>query len=136
MSERDELRRNARQWKRKAEDDFAAATTLLKADRPPLRSAICFHVQQAVEKYIKACLVLRRIDFPRTHNIAELVNLLPDDCRPQLPVEEQERLSAYAVVTRYPGEADLISPDAVEEAVHIARRVRLYFRKRMVEEGE
>jgi len=136
MNERDELRRNARQWKQKAEEDFAAATTLLKAASPPLHSAICFHVQQAVEKYIKACLVLHRVDFPRTHNIAELINLLPSDCRPQLPVDEQERLSAYAVIARYPGEADLISSDAVEEAVHIARRVRSYFRKRMVEEGK
>lgn len=38
---------------------------------------VCFHAEQCVEKYLKALLTLKAIDFPKTHNIAELVALLP-----------------------------------------------------------
>mgnify|MGYP000307964815 CR=1 FL=1 len=36
-------------------------------------STICFHAQQAVEKYLKAFLILHDIDFPRTHDVDYLL---------------------------------------------------------------
>lgn len=49
---------------------------------------ICFHAQQCVEKYIKALLVLCRVDFPKTHDIRRLVTILPPGVRPDLSVAE------------------------------------------------
>jgi HEPN domain-containing protein len=135
MREADELRRQAEEWKEKAEEDFQVAVVLLKARDPILAAAICFHVQQTVEKYLKARLVAERIDFPRTHNIAELADLFPSDERVNLSRDEEDRLSEYAVVTRYPGEYDSIPLNEAEEALHLARRVRKYFRKKLAEDG-
>ncbi len=35
---------------------------------------VCFHAQQCVEKYLKAVLVSEAIDFPKTHDLEELMD--------------------------------------------------------------
>ena len=90
---------------------------------------VCFHAQQCVEKYAKALLVLNGIDFPWTHNLSELIARLPVHARPNLTPEEQERLTDYATVTRYPGDYEPIPLAETRRAVRIARRVRRAIRK-------
>jgi hypothetical protein len=82
-----------------------------------------FHAQQCAEKYLKALLVSRRQAFPRTHDVVALHDL----CRRHnlhIPVDpdQLERLSAYAVQVRYPGEEP--TPDKARDAVQIAQAVR------------
>ena len=94
----------AREWTIKAENDFKAASHTLKISRGCPTDIVCFHAQQCVEKYLKAFLVIKNIDFPRTHDIEYLVSLLPENIWLRLSIEEQRRLTAYATVTRYPGD--------------------------------
>jgi HEPN domain-containing protein len=94
----------AREWIIKAENDFKNALYSLKMSRGCPTDTVCFHAQQCVEKYLKAFLVVKDIDFPRTHDIEKLVSLLPEDIWLRLSIEEQRRLTSYATVTRYPGE--------------------------------
>lgn len=76
MLHRDELiRRLVEEWMRKAEEDIKAADALLSVEFPLLFSS-CFHSQQAVEKYLKALLTLHQVEFPRTHSIRELLDLI------------------------------------------------------------
>jgi HEPN domain-containing protein len=125
----------ATQWRKKAESDFRAAVRLLKARDRSLAGVICFLAQQCTEKYLKSRLVLDGIRFRKTHDITELNALLPVDDRPELADEEQDRLTVYAVVTRYPGDYVEIPFSRAEEAVEIARRVRRHFR-RMLADGD
>jgi HEPN domain-containing protein len=60
-----------KQWLRKAHDDLAVAEVVL-ATTPTARWAACFHGQQAVEKAMKALLVARAVDFPKTHSLGFL----------------------------------------------------------------
>ena len=61
-----------------------------------------FSGQQAVEKYIKAVLVLHNIEFRKTHDLYELVSLLLDEnIEPPYTPEECAVLNPYAVVFRY-----------------------------------
>lgn len=119
-----------RQWVRKAEEDMLVAAQLLKVKHIPA-SSVCFHAQQCVEKYVKALLVNHGIGFPKTHNIAAIIKLLPARARPDLSADDQDRLTEYAVTARYPGDSP--SPTAAEAraAVRIARRVRSHVRKRL-----
>jgi HEPN domain-containing protein len=94
---------------------------------------ICFHVQQSVEKYLKAMLVLNAIEFPRTHQISLLLALVPAQVRPVLTPQEQDRLTEYAVTTRYPGDYDPISREEARQAVQTARRLRNQVRRRLPE---
>ena len=66
-----------KQWIEKAENDFRNAEhTLLMKENYPYET-ICFHAQQCVEKYIKALLIHLKIDFPKIHDIGELILLVP-----------------------------------------------------------
>jgi len=54
------------QWLDKAEAGFGVAEQLVAA----------FRCQQAAEKFLKAFLVEHEIEFPKTHNIADLLGLV------------------------------------------------------------
>ena len=112
MSEADEAGVVARQWVQKAENDFINANHTLKMRAKCPTDTVCFHAQQCVEKYLKAILSLRGIDFPKTHNIAELVARLPRNITLRFSPEEQELLTDYATVTRYPGDYEPITVSA------------------------
>ncbi|MFQ6098037.1 MAG: HEPN domain-containing protein, partial [Armatimonadota bacterium] len=57
-----------RQWVAKAASHLGVARHLL-SDGSPYVEVICFHAQQAAEKYLKAFLVERQIEFPKTHDL-------------------------------------------------------------------
>jgi HEPN domain-containing protein len=85
---------------------------------------LCFNTQQAVEKAIKALLIQRAIPFPYVHDIAQLLTLL-EQAGLEIPpsVKPAERLTRFAVFTRYPGIASPIRPEEFTEAVSIAAEV-------------
>lgn len=84
---------------------------------------LCFHAQQAAEKSIKAVLVLRKVTFPKTHDLKLLIELLPNDIiRPQVLLDAVI-LSDYATVYRYPGMAEQISHDEYHHLVSLAEAV-------------
>jgi len=56
---------------------LALASSSLPKDG--LYSTLCFHAQQAVEKSVKAVLVLRGVEFPKIHSLPRLMDLLPAD---------------------------------------------------------
>lgn len=123
-STHDEVLEVVGQWVDKAEHDFISARHLLTLKRHCPTDVVCFHVQQCIEKYLKALLIFHDVDFGRTHHISALIRLLPGNTELNLTVEEQERLTDYAVTARYPGDYDPISLAEAYEAVNLARRVR------------
>lgn len=112
------------QWLRKADADLLNASTMLGLGERCPTDTVCFHAQQCVEKCLKACLVLEGIRFPRHHDIGELVALLPPAYTIDLSAEEQERLTDYATVTRYPGDYDDVPLSEARESVAAAHRIR------------
>ena len=88
MSERPEDLDVVRGWIEKAENDLTnAAHTLTLEDNCPY-DTVCFHAQQCAEKYLKALLALRRIPFPKIHDLAELVLLVPGEDPVEVSSEE------------------------------------------------
>jgi len=118
-----------RQWVQKAENDLKNAAHTLKLGEACPTDTVCFHAQQCVEKYVKALLVWHGIEFSRIHHISALLDLLPPHFRPSLTPEEQERLTDYAVTTRYPGDYEPIPLAEAQEAVEVAQRVRKQMRQ-------
>ncbi|MHB1156014.1 MAG: HEPN domain-containing protein [Phycisphaerales bacterium] len=114
------------EWVRKAEGDLGTAkelTTSLEDRADP----ICFHSQQAAEKYIKAVLVERSIAFPMSHDLTELAALIEPPLEKLTKMRaDLDELSRMAVQIRYPGfDADVRK---ARRAVEIAERVRLICR--------
>ena len=92
-----------KQWIKKAELDYRAAENLLQ-DTEPIREVAAFHCQQAAEKYLKALLVSIPIEFPRTHDLDQPLELLA----PVMPdlastLSGIGMLSPFGVSVRYPG---------------------------------
>jgi HEPN domain-containing protein len=131
----DEVLQVVRQWAQKAENDLKTAVHTLKLGETCPTDTVCFHAQQCVEKYLKALLVWHGVDFPKTHNLGALLALLPSQIRLDLTPEEQERLTDYATVTRYPGDYDAIPLAEAQHAVDVARRACSQIRKRLPKEA-
>ena len=68
-------RRILAEWLRKADADMNLAEHLV-SEGVNFPSAITFHCQQAVEKYLKALLTWWDIEFPKTHVLAKLIGLV------------------------------------------------------------
>ena len=114
-------------WAHRTEEDYALAQ-LSAEQEPPLTYGCVFHAQQCAEKYLKALLVARNQRFPRTHDLAALSDLCEQN-EILLPVDQDalQKLSAYAVQIRYPGD----EPTRTEatDALQTAGAVRQYARQ-------
>jgi HEPN domain-containing protein len=85
---------------------------------------LCFDAQQAAEKALKAVCVHLGVQFPKTHSLVYLMDLVesaalavPDDVR------VADALTRYAVGTRYPGFDEEVGEEEYRSAVDLARRV-------------
>ena len=114
-----------RQWVDHAERDLTNARhTLTMADEDCPFDTVCFHAQQCAEKYLKALLTLQSVPFPKVHDLREIVALIPSGLLSRVDDLELERLTPYAVETRYPGFRDDFTREEAQEAVEAAERVR------------
>lgn len=113
-----------RQWLDKADEDYRLAEHLL-SEGAVFCSAICFHAQQAAEKYLKAVLVHLQIEFPKIHDLAELLDLIALK-NPSISHELQDisELNPYGVENRYPGDYPGISREEASRAVALAGKAR------------
>jgi HEPN domain-containing protein len=128
MRDRENVLTVVREWIAKAENDLTNAVHTIKLAEDCPTDTVCFHAQQCVEKYLKALLVLHETDFPKTHDLAELIALLPTRSRPNLTANEESALTDYATGARYPGWGDISLTDA-RKALAIARRARTEIRR-------
>lgn len=118
------LRDLVRQWTAKADVDFRTAEWLLKAP-DPIRESIAFHCQQAAEKYLKAFLVSLRIEFPKTHDLEELLDLLTP-VRPAVAADLEgiKFLNPFGVAVRYPGDFPELLPGQEQKVLELASKTR------------
>ena len=122
------------EWVAKAENDLKNAAHTLQMGQDCPTDTVCFHAQQVAEKYLKALLTLRGVPFPKTHNIRELMQLLPGRIRLGLSQDEQDTLTDYATGARYPGWGEIPLSEA-RRSVALARRVRSEIRKLLPKEA-
>ena len=89
-------------WIKKADRDLEVSKRELKLPKP-LTDIICFHAQQAAEKYMKAYLIWLDIGFQKTHDIEDLVVLASKKDPSILKLKDYgAELSSFAVEVRYP----------------------------------
>ncbi|MEA2075233.1 MAG: HEPN domain-containing protein [Euryarchaeota archaeon] len=111
-------------WLKKAEKDLLTAKHELSfADA--VTESICFHSQQAAEKYLKAYLVLLGIPFTKTHEIGELVTKCENKDKEMSALkEEADKLTDYAIEIRYPEEWIEPTLEESREAFEMANKVK------------
>ncbi len=111
------------EWIKKAEHDLGMAKLAIE-HQPDFRDSICFHCQQAAEKYLKAYLVYLDIIFKKTHSLDYLLDLISEQ---ELVSDDfystAEILEGYGVEVRYPGYSEPTEKD-VEEAYKAAINIK------------
>jgi len=119
-------------WLRKAESDLKSARILLDA-RDVVTDTICFHCQQAIEKYLKAFLTSKNVRFERIHDLLTLLELCiqKDKDFEKLDKERISELTFYAVDLRYPDEFYIPSIEEAKSALNIATEVKEFILQKL-----
>lgn len=128
--------KSVREWIIKAESDLKIGEDELVTENPAT-DAICFHMQQCVEKYLKAFLIYHGKEIQKTHILEELVKEcieIERDFQKLFDIKVQT-LTDFAVETRYPGDILFPSVDETKEAVEIAVKVKEFVTRKLEDYG-
>ncbi len=125
----------ANEWLKRAKSNMARA----KAGRVSpdiLYEDLCYDAQQAVEKAFKSICIINEIVFPKTHDIAYLIELL-EKGGVEVPenLQNAKILTGYAVETRYPGDYEPVDEEDLRKAIGIAKEV-LKWVKKEIDKGQ
>lgn len=123
-------------WLRKSVSDLNSAKKLLKDDDETLDTAI-YHTQQCAEKALKAYLVYRKHNFPKTHDlerILEACNKL--DASFYSLLDETLALTPYATYSRYPDDRFIVDRKGVENAIVMATKILHYVKVKISESSD
>ena len=113
-------------WFNKAEKDLITVEHEFFFD-DPVYETICFHCQQAVEKFLKGYLIYLEIGYQKTHELGELVAVCERKDKGIAHLkEEADKLTDYAVEIRYPDDYYEIHENDAKEAFEIAKEVKAY----------
>ncbi len=123
-------------WILKAESDLKIGKDEIQT-KDPATDAICFHMQQAVEKYLKAFLIFNNREIRKTHDIAELIEVCKEiDYEFEYLYEiKADKLTLYAVEFRYPGAVLFPSLSETREAIEIAEKVKAFVIEKLSKRG-
>jgi len=111
-------------WVLKAEKDLISAKHELSFS-DAVTETVCFHCQQAVEKYLKAYLVFLGISFTKTHEIGELITKCEStDSEISVLKEKADKLTDYAVEVRYPEDEFEPTLEEAKESFDIAKKIK------------
>ncbi len=118
------------EWIEKAEGDWKIAQRAYRARKEPNYDAACFHVQQCLEKYLKARLNEAGTVIKKTHDLEDLL----DDVLPTEPTWATLRpvlvpLTKYAVLYRYPGydATKVETKSVIKDCSEVRRIIRAAF---------
>jgi HEPN domain-containing protein len=107
-------------WIKKADHDLGSAK-LIYLHIPDYFDTIAFHCQQAVEKYIKAALTYKDIEFLRSHDLPYLLEILSR--KVEIKSETFDKailLNGFSVEIRYPDQIIHLTEDELKTAISIA----------------
>jgi HEPN domain-containing protein len=114
---------NPEEWLRRVQSNLERAR-IGRISEKILYEDLCFDCQQAVEKSLKGLLIHLGIDFPFTHSISALVNLIKESglVVPDF-VSDSAKLTVYAADTRYPPKQESVDEEEYKEALELAEQV-------------
>jgi len=117
----------AENWFAKAESDLknAELVFMAEADDKPF-DTVCYHCQQAAEKYLKGFLIYLDTPFTKTHNIEVRMDLVSPSYPEIEKFTEAVSLTYYAVENRYPDDFVEVSEDEAINAFLIAKELKAF----------
>jgi HEPN domain-containing protein len=120
------MKKISTEWVEKAEGDFKVAVRESETN-DAVYDIVCYHCQQCIEKYLKAILVEKGVEFERIHDLEALMYL----CKDYLPtlldhIEDLIWLTQFSVRVRYPGFC--ATKKNMKKASVVVKKLRLLIR--------
>jgi len=125
-----------RTWLARARSNFRRAE-VGRPDATVFWEELCFDAQQAAEKALKAVCIHLGVQFPKTHSLVYLMDMI-EGAGVKVPenVKVADALTRYAVDARYPGFDEDVGEEEYRSAVDLARRVVQWAESVAGQEGE
>jgi len=126
-------------WVKKASEDLKVAEHEMNLESDDIiTSAVCFHCQQAIEKFLKAFLTSKNIRAGKTHDLAYLMEqcIKSDSDFEKLDREEIEKITFYAIEVRYPEDFYIPSLEEARECMGIARILQDFVLRKLGFDGK
>ena len=118
-------------WMNKANKDLLSVQHELSFP-DAVTETVCFHCQQAVEKYLKGYLISLGISFAKTHEIGELITKCENkDSEISVFKEEADKLTDYAIEIRYPDDWYEPTLEEAKEAFEIATKIKEFIQNKI-----
>jgi len=123
---------NVNEWVKKADDDLRTAELIIQV-KDPMTWVICFHCQQAAEKYLKAYLTQHWIEFEKVHDLMYLLRLCMNKDLEFKEIEfELGKLNIYSVTPRYVFDKTIeYTVEEAKEAIEKAKKVKEFVKKKL-----
>lgn len=111
-------------WFKKAGNDLKNMENNLNSADVPADS-VCFHAQQAIEKYIKGATVYYGENVTKTHDLVHLLTAIGKHI-PELNDFENEldEISHYGVEIRYPDFSEDVPLEDAEKAYQMSLKIK------------
>ena len=123
---------SSRKWLQYAEGDLKMATYAETIDDI---NNMRFHIQQCIEKSLKAVLIYENREVPHTHNLLEIYGAISSDWSMKSVPCDLKRISTWIIISRHPMSYDEMptGPDAktsLDEARTILYAVKFEIKRR------
>lgn len=117
----------AQEWAQKGQSDLRNAKVLLKEGGTI--DAVCFHCQQAVEKYLKAFLAFQQLPIRKIHSLVTLAKQGAQKEPALLDfMDDYKTLEAYYIESRYPPDIHVYTKNEGKEAYNLAKEIEVFIK--------
>lgn len=117
---------NPKAWLTYADQDFGFASSGLNDQQTDFFPQICFHFQQAAEKYLKTYIVAKKLDFRKIHELPTLLQICQQDDPDFSQLREEcDFLTEFYFESRYPANLppSNITREMAEKAQKAAQKI-------------
>jgi HEPN domain-containing protein len=118
-------------WFHRADEDFQMIELALREEDGPV-NPVCFHAQQAAEKYLKGFLAYHAQNVRKIHDLKALL----EECHKIDPSfreleEETTVLNRFYITSRYPDDTPEFGLGECREAFEAALRIKEFVMKKI-----
>ena len=116
-------------WFKKGDDDLAVAMIIFKDGK--FMDSAGYHLNQAIEKYLKGFLLFCSQSYPRTHNLVQLLRECSKFDQNIIDYSEEcERMNIYYIEVKYPIDMPQDYPrDEMQKSIEMTEFLIKYIKK-------
>ena len=124
-------KRAIEEWLAKADEDYQYAKASLD-EGLAFYDQICFHLHQAAEKYLKAYIVAKELEFRKIHDLTKLLQICEAHEKAFKDLTDViNELNPFYIETRYPGFTNATDKVQAEKAIFMVEKIADFIKSKL-----